>query len=126
MAGKLIIFHTVEYPQLEFPIRLPRSVLIGELIYNSKLFSLNESECGGGQATNENSPDSNSVTSSALGAMQFGSLWGGTNGDVLANMYTNDNSNAAEEEMDHATSEASNDSNSHLQAGLATAAASAD
>ena len=101
-------------------------VAIGKLIYDFELFSLNESECGGGQATNENSPDSNSVTSSALGAMQFGSLWGGTNGDVLANMYTNDNSNAAEEEMDHATSEASNDSNSHLQAGLATAAASAD
>ena len=94
--------------------------------YNSILFSLNESECGGGQGTNENSPESNSVTNSALGAMQFGSLWGGTNGDVLANMYNNDNSNAAEEEMDHATSEASNDSNSHLQAGLATTAASAD
>ena len=34
-------------------------------MYDFELFSLNESECGGGQATNENSPDSNSVTSSS-------------------------------------------------------------
>lgn len=72
---------------------------------------LNESECGGGaaaQGSRENSPDTNPVTSSSLGGMQFGSLWGGTNGEMLANMYNNENSNA--EEMDHVTSEASNDS----------------
>ena len=56
--------------------------------------------------------------------MQFGSLWGGTNGDMLANMYnTNDNSNAGEhdEEMEHVTSDASNDSNSNMQGGLTAA-----
>jgi len=91
---------------------------------------LNESECGGGPGTGtgENSPNESNnhpVSSSSMG-MQFGSLWGGTNGDMLANMYnTNDNSNADEhdEEMEHVTSDASNDSNSNMQGGGLTAAA---
>ena len=58
--------------------------------------------------------------------MQFGSLWGGTNGDMLANMYTNDNSNAAEEDMEHMTSEASNDSNSNMQAAQLLTTAGSD
>ena len=90
-------------------------------------YSLNESECGGGPGTGgENSPESGGnhpVSSSSMG-MQFGSLWGGTNGsDMLANMYTNDNSNAEhDEEMEeHVTSDASNDSNSNMQGGLTAA-----
>jgi hypothetical protein len=69
--------------------------------------------------------------------MQFGSLWGGANGEMLAGIYNNSssadgdattNGNDNSEEMDQSSahgyppggplSEASNDSNSNIQAGV--------
>ena len=59
--------------------------------------------------------------------MQFGSLWGGANGEMLAGIYENSsNGNDNSEAMDQSAygtgagtaSEASNDSNSNMQAGV--------
>ena len=80
--------------------------------------SLSESECGGG--TGAGSESQSPVTM----GMQFGSLWGGANGDMLAGMYENsdDATNGGDEDgmmNAYGGSEASNDSNSNMQA-LAT------
>ena len=59
--------------------------------------------------------------------MSFGSLWGGANGEMLAGIYENSsNGNDNSEAMDQSAygtgagtaSEASNDSNSNMQAGV--------
>jgi len=93
---------------------------------------LSESECGGGTGLSGESHDS----PVSMG-MQFGSLWGGANGEMLAGIYNNSssadgdattNGNDNSEEMDQSNahgyppggplSEASNDSNSNIQAGV--------
>ena len=93
-------------------------------------FSLSESECGGGTGLSGESHDS----PVSMG-MQFGSLWGGANGEMLAGIYNNSstdgdatNGNDNSEEMDQSNahgyppggplSETSNDSNSNIQAGV--------
>ena len=59
--------------------------------------------------------------------MSFGSLWGGANGEMLAGIYENSSNGNDTEAMDQSAygtagagtaSEASNDSNSNMQAGV--------
>merc|ERR1719431_37134 len=88
---------------------------------------LSESECGGGTGL---SGESSSPVSMG---MPFGTLWGGANGEMLAGIYNSStdgdatNGNDSEAGMDQSaygtagagtTSEASNDSNSNMQAGV--------
>merc|ERR1719219_2953963 len=79
---------------------------------------LSESECGGGTGAGGSSESQSPVTM----GMQFGSLWGGANGDMLAGMYDNSGDDATNGDEDNAYggSEASNDSNSNMQPALAT------
>ena len=81
-------------------------------------FSLSESECGGGTGCGGSSESQSPVTM----GMQFGTLWGGANGDMLAGMYDNSGDDATNGDEDNAYggSEASNDSNSNMQPALAT------
>merc|ERR1712083_1062550 len=79
------------------------------------------SECGGGTGMSGESPSPVSM------GMSFGSLWGGANGEMLAGIYENSSNGNDTEAMDQSAygtagagtaSEASNDSNSNMQAGV--------
>ena len=79
-------------------------------------FSLSESECGGGGASSGNESHSpNSSLNNSMG-IQFGTLWGGANGDMLAGMYGGGESSIKSEDMEAESnniSETSNDSTSN-------------
>ena len=78
-------------------------------------FSLSESECGGGSSGNESHSPNSSMNNSSMG-IQFGTLWGGANGDMLAGMYGVGESSIKSEDMEAESnniSETSNDSSSN-------------